>query len=383
MLDQVLWKKRSQWQMAGASVGLFIGLFLLLFALQVAVDVQVLSKGASDTNLLVLNKQFERNYGKPMEFTPEEIKLVRQQAFFDGVAVFKSNNYQVSLESQQMNFRTLLFFQSVPSQYLGVDTSLFQWQPGQKLPIMLSSDYLTLYNFGFAPSQGLPRFSAKTIGLVDFKIRIQNGPQVFTLDAFVCGFTPNINSILVPESFIDYSNQHFGHTKSKGPTQLMVSTDNPYHVDLERFLEEQGYEIARGGLIGGELRSTLFLLVLLISSIGIIILGLALLVFVLNFQVMIAQASADIQLLIQLGYLTKQISQRLTQKLLKRFAFVVLAVLALLVPIKYLITQSILKQGYELSAWVAPSVWIAGLCCCALFIGINQRSVSKNVESLA
>lgn len=384
MLHQVLWKNRSPWQLLGASIGIFIGLFLLLFALQVYLDVQTLIKGARDDNFLVINKSFEKNYNSQLAFSTEELEEMRAQPFFDRVDPFKSNTYRVSLSSERLRFRTLLFFQSLPISYLDVDSTLFQWKKGEPLPIVLSSDYLTLYNFGFAPSQGLPKFSAKTISLVDFDVTIAGKGSSERFEAYVAGFTPNVNSILVPPNFMEYANSLYGDEKeTKDPTQLIAATDNPYNVHLEQFLEKKGYELSKGGLIGGELKSSLDILVFLLVAIGLTIVSLALLVFILNFQVLIAQSSQNIRLLLQLGYPTKEIASSLSKKLLKRFAIVVIAVFALLLPVKYALTTSLAEQGYQLSFFPHWIIWLVGLALCAMFIGMNYNSIQKNVEGLA
>lgn len=384
MLHQVLWKNRSPWQLLGASIGIFIGLFLLLFALQVYLDVQTLTKGAKDNNFLVVNKSFEKNYNNQLAFNEEELAEMREQPFFNRVDPFESNTYQVSLSSNRLGFRTLLFFQSLPISYLDVDTTLFKWKKGEPLPIVLSNDYLTLYNFGFAPSQGLPKFSAKTISMVDFDVTIEGKGGRERFEAYVAGFTPNVNSILVPPNFMEYANSRYGdEAEAKDPTQLIAATDNPYNVNLENFLEKKGYELSKGGLIGGELKSSLFILVFLLVAIGLTIVSLALLVFILNFQVLIAQSSHDIRLLLQLGYPTKDIASTLSNQLLKRFAVVVVAVFALLLPIKYALTASLAEQGYQISFYPHWIVWLVGLSLCGLFVGINYSSIQKNVAGLA
>ena len=133
----------------------------------------------------------------------------------------------------------------------------------------------------------------------------------------------------------------------------------------------------------GELKSTLFMLVALIVVIGLIIVGLALLVFILNYQVLVAQASQDIQLLLQLGYRTQTITSTLSKRLLSRFALVALGVFGLLFPIKYLLTASVAEQGYQLSHFPHVLVLLAGVLLCGLFIAINHRSIQHNVENLA
>ena len=183
---------------------------------------------------------------------------------------------------------------------------------------------------------------------------------------------------------MEYANSLYGDEKeAKDPTQLIAATDNPYNVNLEQFLEEKGYELSKGGLIGGELKSSLFILVFLLVAIGLTIVSLALLVFVLNFQVLIAQSSHDIRLLLQLGYLTKDIATTLSNQLLKRFGVVVVAVFALLLPVKYAITASLAEQGYQLSVFPHWIVWCVGILLCALFVGVNYSSIQKNVQGLA
>ncbi len=383
MLKKVLLKKSSKGQSIAASIGIFTGLFLLLFAFQVYSDVQILSKGARDNNFLVINKQFERHLGKPKNFSAEEIKEIKEQPFFKRVATFTSNNFQVLLSSRQMGFQTLLFFQAVPNEFLGIDTSKFTWKPGEKVPIVLSKDYLALYNYGLAPSQGMPQFSASTIGFVEFDVLINNSKKSNRLKASILGFTPNINSILVPQSFLDYYNKEYGSQQKVDITQIMASTDNPYSLALENFLEKNGYEISKGGLIGGELKSTLYLLVLLLIAIGFIIVGLALLVFLLNFQVLVAQASQDIKLLLQLGYQDGQITKVLADNLLKLFGWILLAVFLVLSTVKYLIAQSILELGYQLPSYLDYKVWILGLFFALVFVRVNLSSIRKNVRKLA
>ncbi|MCH2023616.1 MAG: hypothetical protein MK207_14155 [Saprospiraceae bacterium] len=384
MLNKLLWKNKNRWQSIGASAGIFIGLFLLLFAVQVYLDIQILTKGARDNNFLVINKIFEKNYGKPLEFSDEEFQEIQKQPFFKKVDAFESNKYKVSLSSRAMGFTTLLFFQSLPHSFLSVDSVLFQWHPGDRIPIVLSSDYLALYNFGFAPSQGLPKFSASSIRLVDFKITVTGNGKIEYFDAYVCGFTPNVNSILTPKSFMKYANDKFGDgTATKLPTQVIASTDNPYSVSLEKFLEENNYEISRGGLIGGELKTTLFLLVFLIIIIGFIIVSLSMLVFALNFQVLIAQLSNDIKLLLELGYHINKIAQVLARNLLFLFGVVVIAVFMFLIPIKYVIAKQIEEQGYNLSYNLDPIVWLAGVLFSILFIWVNVASIRRNVQQLA
>jgi len=386
LLPKVLSQKKSRWQITGASVGVLVGLFLLLLSLQFYLDTNTLMRGAKDNNLLVINKRMSvfNTLGAPSEFSKEEIEALRSKPYIQSVGEFVSNGFQASLSASSLGFYTLLFLQTVPNTYLGVDTSEFRWKAGDDyVPLILSSDYLSLYNYGFAPSQGLPPFTASTISQLSGELKVYGKGKARTLRTSIVGLSPNINSILVPKSFMDYANAEFGE-QMQPINQLVLSVDNPYSKDLNDFLATNNYEISRGGLIGGELKTVLDILLLFIAAISVIIIGLSLLVFILNFQLLVAQSSGDIQLLLQIGYTDTSISSTLARSLLRLFAIVALGAFALLIPIKYFVSQSLVAQGYStLSLFLSPLVWLVGIAFCALFIAVNYRSIRTSVRKLA
>lgn len=382
ILNKVLWEGRGKWQMLGASIGIFTGLFLLLFAFQIYLDLQVLVKGARDTNILVLNKT--RKADKRF-FDEQDIQMIQSQPFFDQVSPIYSNQYTAAVESNTLGFYSLLFFQTVPNQFLEVDTSLFSWKEGDKyVPVVISKDYLDLYNYGFAPSQGLPSIPVSALGTIDFTIKIAGNGKKKEFDGLVCGATKNVNSILVPQSFMDYTNRHFGEIQEP-PSQVIVSVENPYSSVLLKFLEDHQLGLSLGGLIGGELRTALQIVMLLVAVISFLIIGLSMLVFVLNFQLLIAQAQRDIQLLIQLAYDDWKITRLLARNLLKIFGSTILLVLICLPVAKYLVSSNFwISEGYEnISLAVSWQVWLSAFVFCAFFLGINLMSIRKTVRQLA
>jgi hypothetical protein len=383
MLKLVLWGNKSPWQIWGASIGVFIGMLLLLFALQVFFDVQVLARGARDSNVLILNKKVRTTSEK--SFSSSEVDEMRKKPFFKMVEPFESNRFEVWADMKQLGFSTILFFQSIPNAFIDADTSDFKWKEGDNLiPVVMSNDYLTLYNFGFGAGQGLPKISADFVSSFTFDIQISGNNKRKKYKMYICGFTKNINSILVPQSFMQYANKEFGFQEKKDPNQIAASTDNPYNTNLEKYLKEKDLELSRGGLIGGELKTALNLLVLLVLAIGAIIIGLSLLVFVLNFQLLIAQSSSSIKLLLELGYQHQSVTKTLYSRLISIFILIVAAVFSILFPIKYLITSALVTQGYEsLSPIVSIPVILTGVVFSLIFIFINHNVISRNVKKLA
>lgn len=384
LLNKVLWQNKSRLQIFGASVGVLVGLFLLLLSLQFYLDMGLLMRGARDSNLLVINKYMSiaNTLGAPSDFSEAEIEELRQKPYIKSIGRFTSNGYRAALEAPTLGFYTMLFLQSVPNEYIGIDTSKFTWKEGDKVPLVIASDYLSLYNYGFAPSQNLPPFTVGTISKLTGELTIKGKGKVRTFQTSVLDLSPNINSILVPKSFMDYTNAEFGETVQ--PTnQLVLSVDNPYNTEMNKFLQDKAYQISRGGLIGGELKTVLDILLLFIALVSIIIIGLSMLVFILNFQLLIEQSSQNIQLLLQLGYHDNSITKVLARSLIALFFTVSVLAFAALLPIKYLVSQSLVAQGYKnISLWAHPLVWAAGIGFSFLFIIINWRSIQVNVRRL-
>ena len=255
ILNQLLWSEKNKWQIIGAAVGAFIGLFLLLSALQLYFDLQRLVKGDSSTEQFVLiNKKVNlfNTLGARSTFTEEEIEQLKQQEFVESVGIFISNQFKVSASSQMLGFYTELFFESLPDDFIDIKKSRWSWSKGDnEIPIILSRDYLALYNFGFAPSQGLPQFTPNTISKLAMDVNVSGNGLRKTFQGRIIGFSDRINSILVPQSFMDWANENFGETQKPKSSRLIIKTNNPYSPELSDYLEKNKFEVSSGRLIGG------------------------------------------------------------------------------------------------------------------------------------
>jgi hypothetical protein len=386
LLQKILLEKRSRWQVIGANIGIFVGLFLLLFALQFYTDMRILMRGAKDANLLIINKDLSilNTLGAPADFSDTEYEEVKNQSFIKSADRFISNQYRSSISIPDFNFYSLLFFQSIPNSYLGIkNAEKFTWSPGQEVPIVVSSDYLALYNFGFAPSQNLPQLTITSMRLLAVDLNVSGKGKTQTFKARLYDLSPNVNSILVPAEFMEFANLEFGE-KIQPTNQLILSVQNPYDKNLNDFLKQKNYKISRGGLIGGELKTVLDLLILVVLVVALLLIGLSLLVFVLNFQLLVTQAQQEIRLLLQLGYTQKILVQILARNLLVSFAAVTLLTFLILSPVKYWLSSALINQGYaQISVWLHLWVWVVGLIFASTFAWLNWISIRKSVNKVA
>ncbi len=366
----------------GGVLGLFIGLTLLVFVFQFYLDLQLLLLGARDKNILIVNKQVRGAQAK--KFSKEELLSFQNEKFVQDLAPIQSNQFEVWADLSRIGVKSLLFFQSVPNRFLEIDTLQFNWNLSDTtLPIVLSADYLALYNFGFSASQGLPQLSGDILSAVDFEIQVSGNGKQKRYKARIIGFTQHVNSVLVPQKFLAYHNKELGKASEVLPTQLIFTTENPYSNELNQFLEKNEWELSSNGIIGSELKLALFMVLAMVGIISILIIILAILVFVLNFQVLISQKSSNIHLLLQLGYQIRQVSSFFAKRISVILIFTFISSTAVLVILKYKLSEMLFQQGFK-QMDPAPSYLVL------LFIGllffviltINLIFINKNIKKL-
>lgn len=386
MLQELLWKKKAKGQIVAAAVGAVVGLLLLLAAVQFYADLQALTGGAGGSEQFVqINKRVNifNTLGVKSTFTDAEVAELAAQPFVRDVGRFTPNRFKVGARSRTLGFYTELFLESVPGQFLDVRDSRFAWSPDDReVPILMSRDYLALYNFGFAPSQGLPQFTPGTIQKVTVELTLRAGNQRRSYQARIIGFSDRINSILVPESFMTYHNERLGSGEQEGSSRLILQVDNPLAKDFRAYLKEKGYEVSSGRLLGGQFGTLLEIAVLVLALFGGIIVGLSVLVFLLNFQLFITQSARDVELLLQLGYRQDTLINVLFKNLALVFGVVLVVSVGLLFVLRHFFTTAFVAQGFSLPGGLHVSVWLTLLAFVGVFFFLNYTNIRREVARL-
>ncbi len=300
------------------SFTLFVGLSILLIISQLYYDIKPLIKSDSDIfkkQTVTISKKVSifKTAGKSkVGFEEDEINEIKQQDFVKDIAVFKTANFEIAAYTESdlfPDFYTLLFFESIPDEYLDVEPQDWTWQEGQDfLPIIIPSFYLTLYNFGFAQSQGLPVVSENMLSQFNFTIRINGNSTRQEFDSRVVGFSDKINSILVPENFMDWANAKYAPNQDQIPTRLLIEFNDPSDERILKFFTDKNYDISAQDL---QLNKVMFYFKsasAFVFFIGLIITILSVSLIVLSLFLMFYKNKDDIINLSLLGYTNKQIS---------------------------------------------------------------------------
>jgi hypothetical protein len=231
------------------------------------------------------------------------------------VAAFNSNEFPVQAytESERVpNFITDLFFEAIPDEYIDVKSEDWQWDPEEGIiPVIIPQDYLNLYNFGFAPSQGLPQIPKGVLSMINFKLRLKGEGRgnYDDYDGRIVGFSNRVSSILVPLDFLEWANEKYGYFKKNDPAQIILVSKDPTDPNIIRFLDEKGYDTIREKLKSSRMNIILKFVISFLVIIAAIIIGLAFLVFLLSLQLMISRSSDKIQRLNKLGFHYREISR--------------------------------------------------------------------------
>lgn len=370
-----------------------MGLCILLFSIQTYLDLRSLlveKEQLIRPEYLVINKPvslISSFRGGAPSFSTREIAEIKSQEFIKDVASFQNSRFRtyasLSVGSKSMELRTDLFFEAVPGSYVDVEAEKWQWSPGQKqVPIVIPTDYLNLYNFGFAPSQGLPTISPATAEMVSLNLVVYGGDKRETFVGRIVGFSDRLNSILVPEPFLEFANQEFAEEDAKDPSRLILVTEDPSSANLIRFLEEKGYETNQDQLRSGRMNLILTSIFGILAVIGVLLIGLSLLVFLVTFQLIISRNREEIRLLLHLGYPPVSI-ERLYMAAFSVITVVLggLALVATMLGRSYL--MSVLEEaGFEFEGGMSMWLYLALAGIIVLFLAAQWITVRKGVRGL-
>lgn len=319
-LYSILWSDNSRAHLLGAFLGTLAGMVLLLSGIQFYTDIKlVLSENRDllDPEYIIVNKKV--NIGQTLGFSgvgfsQEEIEDLSQQAFADEVSPFISNDFPIQAYTENdkvPNFSTELFFEAIPDQYIDIKSEDWKWDPEEGvIPIIIPQDFLNLYNFGFAQSQGLPQIPKGVVSMVNFRIRLNGNFGIHEdLSGRIVGFSNRVHSILVPHDFLTWANDTYGYFENSGASRLILVSKDPTDPAIIKYIEDKGYDTIREKLKGSRLNIILKVIISFLVLIAGIIILLAFMVFLLSLQLMISRSSQKIKRLHKLGFHYREISR--------------------------------------------------------------------------
>ena len=398
LLVKLLRKNINTWQLAGFLVANLLGGLIMLLAFQAYRDFEQFMNnqgGNTTNNYVVISKPVSaintlgNLFGmKAPSFSEHEIEELKAHPAVADVGTFTAATFNVSGHFSLASIRvgTELFMESVPDRFIDVDFEMLgiDWKAdlgGGFLPVIVPRSYLNIYNFGFASTKGAPQLSDGVISSLPIEIRIRDKYRnIISYDARIVGFTDRLNTILVPDGFLQSANAAYSTKAEKRPLRLIVeSSSSADSHQLLDYFSERGYMI-EGNADTLKMKSFVYGLLIVVMLIGTIISLLAFLLLMISILLLIEKNKEKFINLHSLGYSIRQISMPYT----------VLVIVAN--SVVWIVSATIISVAYpQLSSFItliAPDFqhasllpcWAVALLLNLLFICLHRMVIVKQIR---
>ena len=318
MIWKLLRQHISPAQLTGFFIANVCGMLIVLAGIQFYADVRPLFTGKdsfAQADYIVISKQVSTLgslVGRSSAFSSGDVDDLRGQPFVRDVGGFKPAQFSVSagLSIGGMRMSTDLFFESVPDRFVDVQSERWTFDPSSNtVPIILPRNYLNLYNFGFAKSKGLPQISEGLIGALNIDVRLSGNGRERLMRGNIVGFSNRLNTILVPDAFLDWANAAYGTGEQVSSSRLIVEVDDAGDERIASYLAGKGYE-AEGGMAdtGGQSR-VLTLVTGIVLAVGTLITVLAFYILMLSIFLLLQKNSEKLETLLLIGYDSSRIAR--------------------------------------------------------------------------
>lgn len=319
MIWKLLRQHISILQFSGFFFAKIFGLFIVLFGYQFYNDVlPVFTAGDSfmKADYIVLSKKIGAAgtfSGNTKTFSNEEYERLAEQKFVSKIGKFTSTEYRVdaSMSVGGANlFNTELFFESVPDEFVDIPMDKWKYDPRTHVvPIILPRSYITMYNFGFAQSHSLPKISDGVMGMVDFNLFIRGNGHADQYKGKIVAFSNRLNTILVPQDFMDWSNKRYAPDSETLSTRLILEVSNPADDGLTKYAEQNGYDLSDNNLDTGKTTYFLRMLVFMVITVGVIISVMSFFMLILSIYLLVQKNVSKLENLLLIGYSSANIAK--------------------------------------------------------------------------
>lgn len=394
MLRRALIQQKSYVVSWLASIGAVLGVLLLCVSVQLYTDI---------TNVLMVNKDILKSDYVPVHkkigssvlssvsaqgFTTKELEEMRNQPFSKGVGTIDQGLFKVSgsltLIEGEPGMYTELFFESLDDRYVDVNPEDWYWEKGSnEVPIILPSTYLEMYNFGMAPSQNLPVLNEKSLKQFRFVLDISGRGQETKMKGRIAGFSNRINSILVPRNFLEWANERFGYRNQSKVVHVIWEVEDISDPRVETFLNDHQYVTNDELFSGNRAKTVLRLILSLFLALGSVMVFLALFVFMLYNQLLIARKEYNIKVLFCLGYSRK----KLVMLYLRRYLLLVVIIGVFSVTgimfAEHLVASYFNKYAVQHSQGIYPLTWLIFGASVSLLVLLNSINLFRLLSRLS
>lgn len=390
IINRLLRKNLSAAQIAGFILSNFIGMAIVIAGVQFYEDMRSIWESEDSfitTDYIVVNKRVTSANTLGTDdsaFTDEEIADLNRQPWVRKCAGFTSLDYRVSasVSGGNRSMSTDMFFESIPTEFLDVKGVDWSYSPAAtEVPVIISKDYLTLYNFGFATSAGMPQVSEQMMSAIPLRLRLYPaaGGAPVEMMGRVVGFSNRLNTILVPQEFLEWSNARLGSGQTQPPRRLIVDVSSPGDVAIDRYMADHNMEIA-GDKTGSQASYLLNVVSGVIVGIGIVITLLSFFILLLSISLLMQKNRDKLHALLMLGFDLKAVETPYCRLIAAATGGALLLAIASMLSLRAFYASRLVGLSGAESAGIWQSL-TCGVVLALLTIIFNIVSVKRKVKA--
>lgn len=314
LIWQLLRKHISIFELAIFFIANLIGMTVILSGVQIYSDLKPILTGENSligNDYIVITHAVERVGINTEVFSKEDIEVLRQLEPVNNVGSFSASKFEVdgSIMFNGRRLSTMLFFESVPDEFIDVETRSWGYNSGDTtIPIILPRNYLNLYNFGFSSTQNLPQITEDIIKSISLGLRLSGNGIMDDYTGRIVGFSDRINTILVPNDFLSWANKRYADINDQDPTRLILEVSNPSEPELITFFEEHNYEIENKPSESSKALFILKVCVAIIIAIGVIFCILSIIILTLSIYLLLQKNVNKLENLVLIGYTPRRVA---------------------------------------------------------------------------
>jgi hypothetical protein len=365
--------------------GLIFGLTLVLLALQLYTSLLAVFKPENTTgDYLTVSKDVGLSnmlFSRKAEFSEKELEDLKRQPFVEDAGSFVPGNFKVRAYSDKLGFSTDLFFESVPDQFIDNKPAAFRWYEGNDLvPIILTDQFIDMYNFGFASANNMPLISRSTVGLVPLKIKLEGNGGSTEFNGKIVGFSSRISSVLVPEAFMLWANKKIGEAKKENPSRIIIKVNKQHAAEVEKYFEKNDLKVDQEKVRLNKIIGIADIMVSVLVGIGIAFIIFSLVIVVMNFSLLIHQAKEEISLLRQMGYRNSDLFSHLCKYFFIFYTLSILISISLFYFLNHWITRNLAGKGIDLAEKINSPVIMTGFIFIVASLIIVMFSLQRSLK---
>ena len=314
LIWQLLRKHISIFELAIFFIANLIGMTVILSGVQLYSDLKPVLMGENSligADYVVINHSVERVGINSETFSDDDIAALVELESVNSVGGFTSSKFEVdgSIVFNGRRLSTMLFFESVPDEFVDVESRDWAFVVGDTtIPIILPRNYLNLYNFGFSSTQNLPQITEDMIKSVSLGLRLSGNGMSDDYTGRIVGFSDRINTILVPNEFLQWANDYYADVDIEDATRLILEVNNPSDPTLLAHIKECNYVIENKPSESSKALVILKVCVAIVIAIGLIFCVLSLIILTLSIYLLLQKNITTLENMVLIGHTPRRVA---------------------------------------------------------------------------